>query len=418
MFKNFTGLLLVIILFYGQESFGESLYEQAKKNNERIKSIQNDLNQDVALVNVLSQEEREFRTFILSKMNDTERHMQQEITQGQDELSPILLPPLELSPEEEQQIIASLALIPEAIPQWENVDYYYVGFVGIIAAVYDTFFTKHITKAVKSFRLPVNIQKALEKYSKTPSDIGPGGPGHRGYSPAHDPLLGLIFGIYDLMTGNSTTFINGEIIISPAPNHTLLSFQEAALKWVGHLLSDVFTSRGLPIPGWSILQMLNVGSIGNKGRTVAEIAQGMYNNGYDLRRFAVDGTTPAMIEVLIRTYHYMSLTEQSEIINEADRIVEDERNDAKLASMLFWAHSIATAANAGKITFYAAQPPYIINLKSLTSINIPQWLFFMKSSVDYCNAHLRPMDLEQIRRNRKILNQQWEKMPGNILTIR
>jgi len=402
--------LVSLALVSGSWAESPSLYEKAEEQNKHIQAVEDHLNHLINRVNAMGTNSKAFNDYL---DQDIQRRTDQSSTQESltnNEMPPLVLPPLELTCEEKAAIEESVLGPPDAIPEWDDLDYYFVGSVGIVAAIYDTLFTKHLTRVVQRIRLPINIQKALEKFSRTPSDMGPGGGDHRGYSPAHDPLLGIVFGIYDLMTGNSTVFKDGEIIISPNPRFTQSNLPEALIRWIAHLASDICTAKGLPIPGWTLLQSLNVGSIGPKGRTVAQIAHEMYRRGYDLRRFAVDATTPAMIEVLIRTYHHMSILDNAEGASETDRCLQEERNNAKLDSMLFWAHQIAVAANAGKIAFFMAQPPPIINIKALMSINLPQWIMYMKSTINYAKAKSRNIEIEHIRRNRKELTYLWTEM--------
>jgi len=71
---------------------------------------------------------------------------------------------------------------------------------------------------------------------------------------------------------------------------------------MGHLLSDVATSCGLPAPFMPLLQAINAGHFGKKDRTVGEVARYMYLKGYDLRHFLVAGLTPGVIEIVLRGY--------------------------------------------------------------------------------------------------------------------
>ena len=112
---------------------------------------------------------------------------------------------------------------------------------------------------------------------------------------------------------------------------------EASLRHIGHLISDVATPMGLPAPLMTLFQALNVGSFGEKGRTVGQLARWMYLNGYDLH-FVVSGITPLVIEIVLRAYimlrHY---SEQGEVKLAVAR-------SPKYRSMLLAAHGVAAAA--------------------------------------------------------------------------
>ncbi|MGL5081933.1 MAG: hypothetical protein ACRC8A_10650 [Microcoleaceae cyanobacterium] len=121
---------------------------------------------------------------------------------------------------------------------------------------------------------------------------------HRFQSLGHDPVLGFVFGVLDIMRGTSTgfsydnlththTWIQGAAWSNLEP----VGLIEAILRQLGHLISDVATPMGLPAPLMTLIQGINVGSFGEKGRTVGEIARWMYLNGYDFRHFLVSGIT-------------------------------------------------------------------------------------------------------------------------------
>jgi hypothetical protein len=138
---------------------------------------------------------------------------------------------------------------------------------------------------------------------------------------------------------------------------------EAILCQLGHLISDVATPMGLPAPFMTLIQGINIGSIGEKGRTVGEIARWMYLNGYDFRHFLVSGITPAVIEIVLRAYimlkHYSEYGETR--FNLASH--------PKYRTMLLIAHSIATLGNAGKIALMQGNP---------LAINYAEWMALIR----------------------------------------
>ena len=138
---------------------------------------------------------------------------------------------------------------------------------------------------------------------------------------------------------------------------------EAILKHIGHLLSDVATPMGLPAPLMTLFQALDVGSFGERDRTVGQLARWMYANGYDLRHFVVGGVTPAVIEIVLRAYimlrHY---SEQGEVKLSVAQ-------SPKYRSMLLAAHGVAAAANAGKVALYQGNP---------LAVNQAEWMAFLR----------------------------------------
>jgi hypothetical protein len=113
----------------------------------------------------------------------------------------------------------------------------------------------------------------------------------------------------------------------------------------------------------TLFQVLNVGSFGERGRTVGQLARWMYLNGYDLRHFVGSGITPAVIEIVLRAYimlrHY---SEQGEI-----KLAVAQ--SAKYRSMLLTSHGVAAAANAGKVALYQGNP---------LAVNQAEWMAFLR----------------------------------------
>jgi len=179
---------------------------------------------------------------------------------------------------------------------------------------------------------------------------------HRYQTLGHDPVLGFIFGVLDILRGTTSGFsydhLSGHHVftIIPLPQSVHLELIEAVLRHIGHLLSDVATPAGLPAPFLSLLQAIDVGRFGPKRRTVAQIGRWMYENGYDLRHFIVSGITPATIEITLRAYvmlrHYFKHGEVKFSLGA----------HPKYRSMLLTAHSIAALGNAGKIALAHGNP--------------------------------------------------------------
>lgn len=69
-----------------------------------------------------------------------------------------------------------------------------------------------LTKWLQSLRLPDGLQSWLENVAKVPYD-NTGGSTHRIDTIGHDPILGLIFGVIDIIRGTSTSLKDGIIVI-------------------------------------------------------------------------------------------------------------------------------------------------------------------------------------------------------------
>ena len=160
--------------------------------------------------------------------------------------------------------------------------------------------------------------------------------------------------------------VRGEVY-SPLPVHGIeervVRLIEAILRHIGHLISDVATPMGLPAPFTTLLQGINAGSFGEKGRTAGQLARWTYHNGYDLRHFVVSGITPLVIEIVLRAY--IMLRHYSEHGETKLRVAQSP----KYRSMLLSAHGIAAAANAGKVALYQGNP---------LAVNQAEWMAFLR----------------------------------------
>lgn len=104
---------------------------------------------------------------------------------------------------------------------------------------------------------------------------------HR-FQSLHDPIIGFIFGVVDLMKGQLTAIDgNGRLIIQSIKSAETKLFIEAIITVFGHFLSDVGTKSktgkifSVPVPLTPILQLIQTGSIEYKGQkfTVADLSK-------------------------------------------------------------------------------------------------------------------------------------------------
>lgn len=127
---------------------------------------------------------------------------------------------------------------------------------------------------------------------------------HRLLQLGHDPLLGFIFGVADILTGRMTTIDKaGNIVSQVMENYADRKESDifaALAKQVIHFKSDVTTSMGLPAPLMSLFNLLQFGSIGEEEQTIAEIVQGMYYEGYDFIHFCSMSIPAMLVEVIVR----------------------------------------------------------------------------------------------------------------------
>ena len=197
---------------------------------------------------------------------------------------------------------------------------------------------------------------------------------HRLLQLGHDPLLGFIFGVADILTGRMTTIDKaGNIISQVMENYADRKESDifvALAKQVIHFKSDVTTSMGLPAPLMSLFNLLQFGSIGEEEQTIAEIVQGMYYEGYDFIHFCSMSIPAMLVEVIVRLGYAIKRIKEGHAMKDSIPLSLNREKHPKLATMLFIAHAGATAANAGKVCF--TQNP--------VAINYPQWIAFAKYS--------------------------------------
>lgn len=192
------------------------------------------------------------------------------------------------------------------------------------------------------------------------SGLGPRS--HRYQSLGHDPLLGFVFGVRDILTGQfSAISKDGNLIIQQVTSPLLdgeflvVRILEAMKTQLGHLASDVATPAGLPAPLMPLLSFLQFGKIGNHEHTIAEVARAMYGKGYDFRHFMASSIPVMVTEVIVRLGYVIRQIRAGKTLMEA----MPNASSLKLRRQLLIAHTVATLINAGKV--YVTQNPLAIS---------------------------------------------------------
>lgn len=197
---------------------------------------------------------------------------------------------------------------------------------------------------------------------------------HRLLSLGHDPLLGFVFGVYDILHGTMTTIDKrGKIVCQVMENYAdrkETDIVSAIIKQINHFKSDIITSMGLPAPLMGLFNLLQFGSIGEENQTIAEIVQGMYYEGFDFIHFCSQSMSTIVIELVVRICYAIKRVKEGNSIKNSIPISLNREKHPKLGTMLFMAHCEATAINAGKVYF----------AKNPMAINYPEWLAFAKYS--------------------------------------
>lgn len=196
---------------------------------------------------------------------------------------------------------------------------------------------------------------------------------HRLLSLGHDPLLGLIFGVADILTGRMTTIDKaGKIVVQVMENYADRKETDifaAIAKQIIHFKTDITTSMGVPAPMMALFNFLQFGEIGKYDQTIAEIVQGMYYEGYDFIHFCTLSIPVMIVEVVTRIGYAFKRIKEGYSVKESIPFSLN-RKYPKLATMLFIGHSAATAANTGKM-FFTQNP---------MAFNYSQWIAFAKYS--------------------------------------
>lgn len=178
---------------------------------------------------------------------------------------------------------------------------------------------------------------------------------HRLYSLGHDPLLGFIVGVGDILNGAITTIDkSGAVVVQQIGRYTdrkASDVAEALMRQFVHLKTDVNTAMGLPAPLMGLFNLVQFGKLGAERQTVAEIVQGMYYEGYDFEHFCAQSIPVMLAEVSVRAAYFGKRVHEGHKPSESIPFSADREKRPKLATMLFLAHAVAAGIDAGRVYF-------------------------------------------------------------------
>ena len=166
-------------------------------------------------------------------------------------------------------------------------------------------------------------------FDRIKSHSGLSGTNHRSRTLGHDPLMGLVFGVRDIMTGQLTKVVDGQIIVDPTSVDPIQNIFRAIATWASHLLSDINTTQGLPIPATAFIDWLSNGSYMDR----------LFRMGMDLRHLFAQAIPVVLSDILIRLYSYYKGDVKS--LKEALSPIPNH----KLRRMLLLMHSVNLTAN-------------------------------------------------------------------------
>jgi hypothetical protein len=243
------------------------------------------------------------------------------------------------------------------------------------------------------FKVPYDI--SLKSGIVTPNN-------HRLRSFAHDPFLGLLFAVADIILGTTTCFDNKRKLAVLVNKNKASAGQKwlSVIYYMGHIISDVCTARGIPIPSFFITQFFRNGD-GNA--SIAKIAESMYMDGYDLRHMASMSVPVFIKNALINSYIKMNNHNINTVISIAEK--EKQQLDIKLRTnkMMFVANSISTLGNTIKFI----SPP---NCGNPCALNLVQWTDFIRNSIFMAKAITRDFSTEEGLYNRREIDKRWKEL--------
>ena len=230
---------------------------------------------------------------------------------------------------------------------------------------------KHIHEAIKHPNNPLDFQGKFDEFGNqlfgkmhTGPTISFGGGDHRQLTYGHD-LLRFFHALKEYKTGEFMDggFINidGKSIfveVSTKLNvkENVFSTQEHPL-WglICHLFADFWSTRSLPIPGWSNLSH-------SSSREIRQWAAEMYADGFNFRTELLKNLPVALGEFIIRVYCYARFRDKDQAgkvyrFNNIEYSKEAYRYKRK--QMLLFSHAIALSFSVGKAVM--AENPLFVN---------------------------------------------------------
>lgn len=249
------------------------------------------------------------------------------------------------------------------------------------------------------------IFKWLSEHCKVPYDISAKKDtlyplNHCLRSLAHDPLFGALFALLDICLG-TTTCINdkGQLVMLISPKGQAVEKAPMfLLYYVGHLISDAFTSCGLPIPGWFLTQFFS----SEDQDSLAKVAEEMYKNGFDSRQMTSMKASAQLGIGLTELYLRLAYPEEPPMFG-AEGEVQQLHRQLLQRELRLVTSGVASAGNIVKILL----PPASGNL---TGINLVQWQEFAWQGIQTLRAAGRDMSAEIVIENRKNIDKMWESL--------
>ncbi|MDA0385965.1 hypothetical protein [Vibrio owensii] len=227
----------------------------------------------------------------------------------------------------------------------------------------------------------------LVAFDRIKGHSGLSGLTHRSRTLGHDPLLGLVFGVRDIMAGQLTKVVGGQLIVDPTAAEPINNVFKAISTWASHMMSDINTTQGLPIPGTAFIDWLSNGSYMDE----------LFRMGMDLRHLFAQAIPVFLSDILVRLYSYYKRDTGS--LKEAFSPLPNH----KLRRLLLLMHSVNLTANL-VITFsLKGGNPTNINWSSVIAVG---W-YGIQESLHWIVRRWKAIDGELERRDELI--SEWVK---------
>ena len=227
--------------------------------------------------------------------------------------------------------------------------------------------SKKLSESFKIGSADANIKTRLKKFlgKLTPKN-------HRLKALSHDPILGLIFGVFDILNDSCTIVEGGRIRVYKAiqPNNFDGNVFNALGQMIGHLLSDINAptpkgnrGMGLPAPFMGLLSGLR--NVKINGHSVGDNIEYMYLKGYDMRQFVATSIPCLIMEILLRTcWTVKGISMEDKTLWTALSQTAPSNLHKKYRVMTAISYGVLCGINAGKI--------YITD--NILNLNYAAWL--------------------------------------------
>lgn len=265
---------------------------------------------------------------------------------------------------------------------------------------------KYIHEAIDHTNNPLDFQGKFDEFGNqilgeghTGQTISFGGGNHRQLTYGHD-LLRFFHALKEYKEGKFMDggFINidgksifVEVSTKLNVNGNAFSTQENPL-WglICHLFADFWSTRGLPIPGWSFLSH-------SSNREIRQWAADMYADGFNLRTEMLKNLPVALGEFIIRVYCYARFRDKDQAgkiyrFNNIEYSKEAYRYKRK--QMLLFSHAIALSFSVGKAVM--ASNPLFVNIAMILRVCQLSLNLFI-DEVNYNHRVFTKITLEQYK---------------------